>query len=322
MLYNDAFPPTRHTGAIANPGEAEQIALALKARSFGDYWMARCPCHDDKTASLSITEKGGRLLLRCHSASACKFEDIIGVLQDRGIIGTDRLDRARRTLAPYIKPAPTEHLPDERAARLWNNSVPPHGTPAQVYLERRSITIMPPSLRFHRGTCAMLAGFKRPDGKLVGVQSTFITTDGEKVTGRPPRLTYAEMRDGAVRLAAAAEVMGLAEGTETGLSAMAMSGVPVWVSLGGKRLHDVFLPELVREVHIFGDNGQPGHDAAQRTADVHMRAGRQVKLRFPPDGISDFNDLVKEIADVDGDLDRLMANLQVATVAPKIGRVA
>jgi putative DNA primase/helicase len=144
------------------------------------------------------------------------------------------------------------------------------------------------------------------------VQATFITKDGEKVAGRPPRLTYGNMRDGAVRLAAAAEVMGFAQGTETGLSAMAMSGMPVWVALGGGRMDDVALPDFVREIHIFADNDALGRDAAHRAADVHMRAGRQVKLRFPPDGINDFNDLLIAHADCDGDADRLMANLQAA----------
>jgi putative DNA primase/helicase len=314
----EAFPPKPNAGIAAHFGEAEQIARALEGRGNGKSWLAKCPCHEDRKASLSISEKNGTLLLHCFAG--CEFENIIDVLRDRGIIGANGLERARRP-APYVRPVATEHEPDARAARLWNNSVPPQGTPVQTYLERRGIPIMSPSLRFHRGTCAMLAGFQRPDGKIVGVQSTFITTDGEKASV-DARRTYADMRDGAVRLAAAAEVMGLSEGTETGLSAMVMSGVPVWVSLGRGRLHDVFLPELVREVHIFGDNDQPGRVAAQRAADVHLQAGRRVKLWFPPDGINDFNNLVNEIADVDGDTDRLMANLQAATAALKIGSAA
>jgi putative DNA primase/helicase len=309
MLISDAFPPTRHAGPIANPGEAEQIARALKARRSGKSWLAKCPGHDDRNASLSISEgEDGTLLLNCFAG--CEFKDIKDILQDSGIIGTDRRDRARRTLA-YIKPVPTEHEPDARAARLWNNSVPPQGTPVQTYLERRGIPIIPLSLRYHADARAMLAGFQRPDGKLVGAQSTALTLSGEKASA-DARRTFADMRDGAVRLAAAAEVMGLTEGTETGLSAMVMSGVPVWVALGG-RMAEVALPELVREVHIFGDNDPPGRVAAQRAADVHLKAGRRVKLWFPPDGINDFNDLLIALADCDGDDDRLLANLAGAS---------
>ena len=323
MIFSEAFRPTRHSDVVGNYYyKAEQVARSLKGHRAGKGWIAKCPSHDDRTASLSINDgQEGRLLLKCHSASACEFPDIISELERLGHLGANKLDRARRTLAPYVKPVPTEHTPDQRAAWLWNNSIPVHGTPAQKYLERRGILITPPSLRYHMGTCAMLAAFKRPDGKPVAVQSTFITKEGEKVTGRPPRLTYGSMRDGAVRLAAVAEIMGLAEGTETGLSAMVMSGVPVWVSLGGRRMQDVALPEFVRELHVFADNGQPGRDAAERTAEVHMRAGRRVKLWYPPAGISDFNDLAKDLADHDGDIDRLMAHLQAAT-ASNIGSAA
>ena len=316
MLISEAF--ARRVGSVANPGEAEQVALSLKARRSGKGWIAKCPCHDDRTESLSVTEgEDGRLLLNCFAG--CKFDDIRVALQGRGIIGANKPDRGRRALAACVKP--TEHVPDAHTAWLWNASVPLHGTPGQIYLERRGILIMPPSLRYHRGNCAMLAGLQRPDGKIVGVQATFITKDGKKASS-DARRTFREMRDGAVRLAAAAEVMGLSEGVETGLSAMALSGVPVWVSLGGKRLQDVFLPELVREVHIFGDNDQPGREAAHRACEAHLKAGRRVKLWFPPDGVNDFNDLLIAHADFDGDTDLLMAKLQAATVAPKIGRAA
>jgi putative DNA primase/helicase len=300
MKVSEAFPPERRVGFVASFGEAERIARALKGHPSGNGWVAKCPCHDDRKPSLSIKEgEDGRLLMNCFAGCGCEFTDIIDALRDRGIIGADKLGRGRRALT-YVAPAPTEHKPNAQASWLWKDSVPLRGTPAQNYLERRGITIMPPSLRYHAGSSAMLAGIQRPDGKLVSVQSTFITARGEKAPVETPRMTRGELRDGAVRLAAAAEVMGLAEGTETGLSAMVMSRVPVWVSLGSKRMDGVVLPERVREVHIFGDNDQPGHDAAHRAADAHHRAGRRVVMRFPPTGVKDFNDLLLSHADRDG----------------------
>src|SRR5260370_35222353 len=93
------------------------------------------------------------------------------------------------------------------------------------YCERRAIPRTPPSLRYNASIGAMLAGFQRPDGKLVGLQATFLTPDGNKVKGRP-RLTYTEMRDGAVRLAAAPGIRGLRESVETGRRPLAMTGGP------------------------------------------------------------------------------------------------
>lgn len=44
-------------------------------RKSGDGWAARCPAHDDRNASLSVTEgDGGRVLLHCHAG--CSFESI------------------------------------------------------------------------------------------------------------------------------------------------------------------------------------------------------------------------------------------------------
>jgi hypothetical protein len=95
-------------------------------------------------------------------------------------------------------------------------------------------------------------------------------------------------------------VLGLSEGVETGLSAMQMTGVPVWASLGAGRLHRVEVPGHVEEIDIFVDNDEPGRTAAKRTAEVHIAAGRSVRLRSPPDQCKDWNDFLNLIADRDG----------------------
>ncbi len=46
----------------------------VKPLKNGEY-QARCPAHDDKTASLSLTEKNGKLLLKCHAG--CSVESIL-----------------------------------------------------------------------------------------------------------------------------------------------------------------------------------------------------------------------------------------------------
>jgi hypothetical protein len=44
------------------------------ARKNGSDFMARCPAHEDKTPSLSITERNGMILFKCHAG--CTFEAI------------------------------------------------------------------------------------------------------------------------------------------------------------------------------------------------------------------------------------------------------
>ncbi len=54
------------------------------------------------------------------------------------------------------------------------------------------------------------------------------------------------------------------------------------------------LPECVVEVHLFGDNGKPGREAAERAARAYQEQGHRVVLRSPPERFGDFNDLLRE----------------------------
>ncbi len=53
----------------------------------------------------------------------------------------------------------------------------------------------------------------------------------------------------------------------------------------------VAAPESL-ELHLFGDNGAPGHEAAARAAEAYQAQGRRVVVRFPPERFGDFNDLL------------------------------
>lgn len=66
-------PEERHTVTAA------EIAERLRAKRSGDGWMCRCPAHDDRNPSLSITTADdGRVLLHCHAG--CDFAAIVGAL--------------------------------------------------------------------------------------------------------------------------------------------------------------------------------------------------------------------------------------------------
>jgi hypothetical protein len=144
----------------------------------------------------------------------------------------------------------------------------------------------------------MVAGMQAPDGKVIAIQQTWLTNEGEKAAGK--RLTTGNLGAGAVRLGAVGRSMGLAEGVETALSAMQMTRMSVWASLGASRLHNIEMPPEVEEVHIFVDNDEPGRTAAKRAADVHTGFGRRAYLRSPPDQCGDWNDFLNLLADCDG----------------------
>jgi len=282
---------------------AEQIGIALKGRRNGNGWLVCCPCPNhgkgrgDKSPSLSVADgDDGRLLLRCFAG--CDFLSILDEMKYRGIV--DASNVLNHSPAARVEPKPDD-APNPDALKLWIAASPARGSVVAEYLERRGIALQPPaSLRCRADIPAMIAAVQRPDGKIVAIQSLRLTHEGAKASLLTPRLTTGCLGDGAVRLGPADKVLGLAEGVETALSAMQLTGVTVWASLGSARLHRVELPAEVKEVHVFVDNDDPGRVAAKRTADVHTRAGRTVYLRYPPDQCGDWNDFLNLIADGDG----------------------
>ncbi len=129
---------------------------------------------------------------------------------------------------------------------------------------------------------------------MTAIQRTFLRCDGRgKANVSQPKLSLGAMRDGAVCLGPAGPVLGIAEGVESGLSSMQLFGVPTWCSLSASRLDRLWLPPEAVEIHVFGDNGAPGHEAAERAAEAYQAQGRRVVVRFPLDQFGDWNDALQ-----------------------------
>jgi putative DNA primase/helicase len=274
---------------------AQRIGISLKGHRNGNGWLVRCPClnhgkgRGDRSPSLSVADgDDGRLLLRCFAG--CNFTEVLEELKRRGLTDEPRF-------APSVHRF-VEIKPDVGALAIWQATVGAHETFVDEYLNRRGIYLRPPMLRCRLDRKSMVAGVQAPDGKIIAIQQTWLTDDGEKAS--PRRLTSGNLGAGAVQLGSPAQIMGLAEGVETALSAMQMTGMTVWASLGASRLHSVELPSIVEEVHIFADNDEPGRAAAKRVGQMHANAGRKVWLRSPPDRCGDWNDFLNLIADRDG----------------------
>lgn len=62
---------------------AQALAEALDGRRVGNQYMARCPVHEDRTPSLAITEKSGKILVKCFAG--CSQRDVIAELERRGV---------------------------------------------------------------------------------------------------------------------------------------------------------------------------------------------------------------------------------------------
>ncbi len=70
---------------MLNNTTLSSIASGLnKVRWHGDYkFTACCPAHDDHNPSLSVTDKSGKILLKCWAG--CSQEEVIGALRGIGL---------------------------------------------------------------------------------------------------------------------------------------------------------------------------------------------------------------------------------------------
>ncbi len=81
---------------------ASEFAAQLHAVKTSSGWQAKCPGHDDKNASLSISEgSDGRVLLKCHAG--CGFKDIVNVM---GLKISDLFNDN----APSLRPSTTRKI--------------------------------------------------------------------------------------------------------------------------------------------------------------------------------------------------------------------
>ena len=186
------------------------------------------------------------------------------------------------------------------ARRLWNRALTTQGTPVSLYLKARGITVAPPSsIQFlprakHSITglflpCMVAAVSHWPTNEIVGVHRTFLAETGySKAQITAPKMALGTLSSGAVRLARATDVLGLAEGIETGLSAMQLFGDPVW-SACGSNIASVIIPDTVNQVIIYADNGEAGERIADKAAKMHYRKRRKLTIVRPIDGFGDFN---------------------------------
>lgn len=267
-----------------------------------------CPFHDEKTGSFTVNDRKG--FFHCFGCSA--HGDVLDWFQRfHNLPFAEAVEKVRVEAASPLPRATTppagrdaedrETLQRQASARgIWRASSPIAGTLAENYLRQaRGISIaLPNCLRFDngsrsRGVPALVAAVIDLAGDVVAIQRTFLKPDGAGKADVPvPKRALGPVGRGAVRLAPAAPVLGVAEGIETGLSAMELFRLPVWCALGSN-LARLTLPDQTRNVVIFADRGEAGEAAAEKARAALHGQRRKVAVRFPKVG-DDFNDELKE----------------------------
>ncbi len=285
---------------------AREITKALHGRWHGSYGTARCPAHDDKNPSLSITDGGGKLLVKCHAG--CSQEAVWESLRRMSLVGGSDTYQQRPVPVRRSEPDREARNRTAKAIEIWRASQAPLGTPVERYLHRRGITTPPPAtLRYHPALKhgptglplpAMIAAVTRwPSRDISGVHRTFLRADGkEKAPVSQNRMMLGAVTGGAVRLAPAGTKIAVAEGIETSLSVQEGTGLPVWAAPSTSGITGLVLPELplAAEVVIAADHDEAGRRAAEQAAERWLSEGRKVWIAKPPECGTDFNDLARD----------------------------
>lgn len=293
------------------------IVRALGGRWTGKKARCRCPVtvhSSDKTPLAVAATRDGRPLVKCWAG--CSQEEVISALRSLGLwAGGHTIDPSY----PAYATMPHDRAvfdSDDRKARdeaeaIWIAAKPIEGTQAEAYLKARGIrnsrTVelrFAPHLRHtpaNRRFPAMVARISDNRG-FCAVQRTFLDESGspKKAEVKPAKMTRGPMGNGAVRLrSVTGDVLGLAEGIETALSAAQLYSMPVWATLSAMRLNQIEIPEGVRFLHVFGDPGEVGRKEAFKAADEYELKGYHVEVYFPEAHFraregKDFNDVVRE----------------------------
>jgi putative DNA primase/helicase len=281
----------------------DNLVRTLRAKKMGNSWSARCPAHDDRTPSLSLTLRDNRILVHCFAG--CSQLQVVRALRDIGIwpVNSGHL-QPEPQLTTQRKSIVTHQDADRarKALKVWDEAKPAIGTVVELYLASRGITLPPPaSLRHHPSLWHPEGGFWPAMVSLVtdaggvprAIQRTYLLQDGRgKAPVEPQRLMLGPCSGSSVRLAEPRDTLLVGEGVETVLSAIQATGLPGWAALSTSGLIALELPSQVQSVTILADADEGGERAAQESALRWAQEGRRVRIARPPSGL-DFNDMIQ-----------------------------
>ena len=276
---------------------ARNICESRGGKWSGTKGMACCPAHEDRTPSLGVTL--GRKAILFHCFAGCDQQSVLSALAREGFevarffSGSSAEDQLEPTRV---------RKPSAAALRIWREAEPLGGSPAKAYLESRGILAASSALRFHPRTPlgpkgrtrflpAMIAAVSLDEGP-IAIHRTFLSVEGStKAAFEKPKRALGSLGEAAVRLfAPVSGKLGLAEGIESALSAYALTGIPVWATLGNERFGLVSVPESVTELHLFVDHDAGGELASSRGLAAYAGDGRTIQIRKPSSPDTDWND--------------------------------
>jgi putative DNA primase/helicase len=248
---------------------------------------------------------GFDLLMRTHGWSFP--EAIRRVSQSMGIVHEPRERRPTFAPAHLVDAEQTISKPTSRVWSVLRSACSiADCADAVAYLESRALWPLPecctlrahPSVEYWDGNQrigrfpAIVARIVDATAETVTAHITYLRA-GRKLEGHEPRKIMSALhgRTGcAVRLVPlSGDMLGIAEGLETALSAMQIHEVPTWAALNTSLLSKFEPPSEVRKLLIFADRDAPGLEAAAKLAE-RMQGRVTFEIRTPAAPAKDWND--------------------------------
>lgn len=267
-----------------------------------------CPLCKDGKDRFRFDDKDGRGTFYC---SQCADRGGDGIEFVKRFLGVEfkeacaEVDKHLGTAQPIkIRQGPDEATVKAEMNRIWRGAKALSDVGATAEWWRWRVGFVPECcdlrgadvLRHPTGAMfpGMVALVRDAEGKPVTMHRTFLGADGRKAPVDDPRcLMPLEMPKGAaVRLFPHGEVLGIAEGIETAVSAMALFGVPCWAALIAIRL-ETWEPPPGVQVIVFADNDEnfAGQAAAYNLAKRLRVRKISAEVRLPPAPGMDWNDV-------------------------------
>ena len=273
----------------------------------------------------NLPSRAGTVRRACEQCSKSKRDDALSVTRqpDGSIVwlchrcgdrGAWRAETFARHHTPAKPTRPSQPEPDLSQQERHNKtmraildgcrSITPDDA-AGRYLASRGLPIPEGAVFFHPrlrhregqhwpGMVAVVTD--APTNEPMTLHRTYLTPEGRKapVTPRRAILAGGRKKGGVIRLSHDADIglgLGLAEGIETALSAIARGWSPVWATIDASNLAAFPVLPGVEALTAFVDHDPAGTAAFSSVAERWLKAGREVLHMLPPEG--DLNDFIK-----------------------------
>ena len=298
---------------MSAPSSLREMARALGGEVVGGQVLCPGPGHSSQDRSLSVrpdaNARGGFV---CHSFGGDDWRECRD--QVAGRLGFDTANPAK----PRLEKAPRAALPVasqiELAMRIWAESIHPHRTPVQRYLNGRGLELPDvaavEAVRFHPH--CPFAGEKSPamiclvrnivTDSPVAIHRTALTMDCAKsFVGAKSKMALGPVAGGAIKLTPDSHVtvcIGIGEGVETTLSMRHIAefgGTPVWCVLnaGGIKRFPALPGIETLWIAVDDDPKSRAGIHAASVANARWRGvGREVIRIKPTISGADINDLL------------------------------